>query len=208
MLKIGLIFSMTIFAFLKAEATKIKGQIIYDRDTVEVLMNIPTTLLTQEVKFEKIQQKIKYFDSEGNKKTVRPDDAKEIRFLYQSEEVRMVSVRNTLGLGNIFNSNENIFLKIEIDDRLKLFRYYQTQRSSGMYNANTGMTTGGFSYSVENYVLQKGNGQLTRPVGLSFKKDMIKFFNDCPKLSRKIEEKEFRKRDIEAIVLFYNENCN
>jgi hypothetical protein len=56
-------------------------------------------------------------------------------------------------------------------------------------------------------ILQKGNGELKRPKGLTFKKDMINYFSDCPKLVEKIESKDFRKDDLESIVRFYNSNC-
>ncbi len=197
----GLIFSF------KLEAKKIEGQIFYNNDTISVTMKIPVKLFTQEPNYEKLQYKVKYFDSLGVKKVLRPDDAQEIRFTYEFEKVRMLSRKNTLSLGNIFSMSSNIFLRIEIDGDLKLFNYYYTQSSPGMYNASTGMMTGGYSYSVERYILQKSDGELKRPKGLTFRKDMIKYFNDCPELSKKIENKEFRKSDLESIVRFYNVSC-
>ncbi|MCR9181334.1 MAG: hypothetical protein NXH73_00260 [Flavobacteriaceae bacterium] len=41
----------------------------------------------------------------------------------------------------------------------------------------------------------------------SYKKTSIDFFSDCPKLVSKLENKEFKKREIEEVVVFYNENC-
>lgn len=198
---IGLIFT------LRLEAKKIEGQIFNKNDTVNVTMNIPIKFFTQEPNYEKLQYKIKYFDSTGVKKVLRPEDAVEIRFTYEYEKIRMLSRQNTLGLGNIFSMSSNIFLRIEIDGDLKLFNYYYTQSSPEMYNASTGITTGGYSYSVEKYILQKGDGELKRPKGLAFKKDMIEYFSDCPELVDKIESKDFRKNDLESIVRFYNSNC-
>ena len=198
---IGLIFTF------KLEAKKIEGQIFYKNDTVNVTMKIPVKFFTLEPNYEKLQYKIKHFDSLGVKNVLRPDDANEIRFTYEYEKVRMLSRKNTLGLGNIFSMSSNIFLRIEIDGDLKLFNYYYTQRSPEMYNASTGMATGGYSYSDEKFILQKGNGELKRPKGLTFRKDMIEYFSDCPELSKKIESKEFRKSDLESIVRFYNRSC-
>lgn len=76
-----------------------------------------------------------------------------------------------------------------------------------MYNASTGAMTGGYSYSVERYILQKDNGELKRLKGLTFKKDMVEYFCNCPALAEKIENKDFRKSDLEFIVRFYNSNC-
>jgi hypothetical protein len=76
-----------------------------------------------------------------------------------------------------------------------------------MYNASTGVVTGGYTYSVERYIMQKGSGELKRPKNLSFKKDMAEYFRDCPALVDKIQDKDFKKYDMEAIVSFYNKNC-
>ncbi len=198
---IGLTFTF------KIDAKKIAGQIFYENDTVNVTINIPVKFFTQEPNYEKLQYKIKYFDSQGIKKVLRPIDAKEIRFTFEYEKVRMLSRKNTLGLGNILSMSSNIFLRIKIDGDLKLFNYYYTQRSPGMYNSSTGVTTGGYSYDVEKFILQKGNGELKRPKELTFKKDMIKYFDDCLELSKKIESKEFRKNDLESIVRYYNRRC-
>lgn len=119
----------------------------------------------------------------------------------------MLSRYNSLGFGNIFSTSTNIFLRLEIDGKLKLFNYYYTQSSPGMYNSSTGGMTGGYSYTVEKYVFQKETGELKRFKGLTFRKDMIEYFNDCPELSKKIEDKEFRKNDMESIVRYYNSNC-
>lgn len=197
---IGLIF------IFKLEAKKIEGQIFYKNDTVYVTMNIPVKFFTQKPNYKKLQYKIKYFDSLGVKKVLRPDDAEEVRFTYLYEKVRMLSRTNTLGLGNIFSMSSNIFLRIEIDGDLKLFTYYYTQ-SYQMNNTSIGMSRGVFFYSEEKSILQKGDGELKRPKGLRFRKDMIQYFNDCPELSKKIEVKVFRKSDLDSIVRFYNRSC-
>jgi len=41
-----------------------------------------------------------------------------------------------------------------------------------------------------------------------FRKNAATFFNDCPKLAKKIKSKELKKPDIIEIVEFYNNNCN
>ena len=195
-----------ILAF-KLEAKKIEGKIFFEDDTIDVIFNMPIKLFTRELNYEQLQYKVKYFDSTGKKITLRPDDAKEIRFKYEYENVRMLSRYNSLGLGSIFSMSTNIFLKLEIDGKLKLFNYYYTQQSGGTYNASTGMMTGGYAYSVEKYILQKGDGELKRPKGLTFKKDMIEYFSDCPALVENIERNYFRKDDLKSIVRFYNSNC-
>lgn len=41
----------------------------------------------------------------------------------------------------------------------------------------------------------------------NFKKIASNYFKDCPKLVKKIQSKEFRKRDIVEVVEYYNDNC-
>jgi hypothetical protein len=42
---------------------------------------------------------------------------------------------------------------------------------------------------------------------MSFRKDMAEYFRECPELTRMIEEREFRKGELESIVTFYNTRC-
>lgn len=199
---VGLIFT------LNSEAKRIKGEIFYENDTISVTLKIPMKLFTNEPNYETLQNKVKYFDSSGIKKILKPDQAKEVRFDYEAENIRMISSINSLKLGNVFSNNSNIFLKLEIDGPIKLFNYYYSQTSPGMYDGPNGMVSVGFTFNVEKYVLQKGNGELKRHKGLTFRKDMMEHFKDCPELLKKIENKEFRKNDIESIVEYYNTYFN
>ena len=94
---------------------KLKGQIITEKDTIHVTFNIPMKLFTKEPNYEKLQYKIKYYDSLDQKKTLRPDQAKEIRFLLKNEEIIMLSRNNSLGLGSVFSIRSNIFLQLEVN---------------------------------------------------------------------------------------------
>jgi hypothetical protein len=76
-----------------------------------------------------------------------------------------------------------------------------------MYAGAGGGMTGGYSYNVEQYILQKGDEPIKRPRTWSFKKDMAEYFQDCPALVERIESKEFRKNEVESIVVFYNTKC-
>jgi len=206
MKKIVLLILLGLFVN-KLYAKKVEGQIITQNDTINVTFNIPMKLFTQEPNYERLQYRIKYYDSLNQKKILRPDQAKEIRFLHKNEEIRMLSRYNSLGFSSFFSMNSNIFLKLEIDGELKLFNYYYSENSPEMYNSATNTFTGANSYSIERYILQKGNGELKRPKRLMFRKDMMEYFSDCPELSQKIEMKELRKKDLEAIIRFYCLNC-
>ena len=201
LITLGLIFTF------KLEAKKIEGKIFFEHDTMDVIFNIPIDLITLEPNFEKLQLKVKYFDQAGKKHILRPDDAKEYRFKYLYREIRMISRKNSLGIGGIFLTDKNIFLQLEVDGYLKLFNYYFTRRIGGTYNAATGTMYPGMSFDSERYILQKGDDVLKRTKGLNFKKDMQEYFSDCPKLAEKIENKEFRQYDLRSIVRFYNSQC-
>jgi hypothetical protein len=189
-----------------AFARKIEGQIISSKGTRNVVFNIPFRFLSKEPNYERLQFRVRYYDASGKLVTLKPDDAEEIRFTVANKQVRMLSRINTIGGGSIFSTQANIFLRLEVDGPLKLFHYYYTQTSPGMYSGS-GAMTGGHSYSVENLILQKGNGELKQPRSLTFRKDMRAYFSDCPQLTERIEARDFRRADLEAIVMFYNSNC-
>jgi hypothetical protein len=202
-------FTAALLIFDSANARKIPGQII-DRhgQTMEVVFNVPFKFLSSKPNFEKMQYRIAYYDAMNNRKILKPDEATRIIFNYNNEEVRMLSCVNSIRAGSLFYSNTHIFLHLKIDGKLKLFNYYYTENSPGMYNSSTGGMTGGYSYSFSKYVLQLGDEELLQPRGLAFRKDMIAYLSDCPEVVSMIENRELRKGDLEIIVLHYNAKCS
>jgi predicted Zn-ribbon and HTH transcriptional regulator len=198
---------ITLIITTNLEAKKIEGIIYSENDTTNVIFSIPFRFLKKEPNYEKLQYKAKYWDSNGEKITLRPHHAKEIQFKHNHETIRMLSRHNSLGLLHPFSKSSNIFLKLKIDGTQKLFHYYYTQHAAGTNYNSSGMPSGGYSYSVERYVLQKGDEQIKRPSGLTFKKDMKEYFKDCKALVEKIDNKEFRRDDLDSMVEFYNSNC-
>lgn len=192
-----LLFNLAFLLFLTTvNAGKIDGIILKGSDTIKVKFNIPMGLISGEPIYEKIQHKITYFDASGKRKTLKADDATEIRFDINGNTVRMLSRLNSLGLGNIFSSGTNIFLKLEIDGPLKMFKYHFTS------------SQGGAVYLDSDFILQKGNDVLMQPSIFSFKREMTEYFSNCPKLVEKIESKDFRKKHLEEIVNYYNSECS
>lgn len=192
---------------LQVFGKKIPGTIIADGKSTEVIFDIKVPLLGDEPNFERIQYKVRYYDETGKKRTLRPDNADEIRFDYEGMEVRMISCLNTVGGGSIFSTASKIFLKLEIDGPLKLYRFYYQHTTPGYYGGAGGGYSPGVSYSVENLIFQKGNGPLKQPRTLGWKKDMLEYFSDCPALRELIESKDLKRKQIEAIVMYYNRNC-
>ena len=203
-----LFIAVLLLVSLHAYGKKIQGSIIANGKARQVTFQIKVPLLGAEPNFERIQYKVRYYDETGRKRTLRPDEADEIRFEYGGMTVRMISCPNTLGGGSIFSTASNIFLKLEIDGRLKLYRFYQTQTTPGHFGGGAGAGySPGMTYRIDNLIFQKGNGPLKRPRTLGWKKDMLEYFSDCPALRERIESKDLRRKEIEAIVMYYNQNC-
>lgn len=213
MKKSALIFTFLLFSLTTAYAKKIPGYYISNtHDTVRVLFNIPIKFLAQVPNFAKLQDEVKYFDSKNEKHFLEPDMALEMVFEYNGQKFRMLSRNDNLGLNGSFSSNNRIFLNLIKDGRLKLFEYYYSgSAGTPMMSAGGGapMMIGG-SPGGCNSILQKGDGPLFEiSVSLfnSFKKQASDYFSDCPALSNKIQNKEYRIDDIELIVDYYNRNC-
>ncbi|HPH45467.1 MAG TPA: hypothetical protein PLJ60_01910 [Chryseolinea sp.] len=186
-----------------ASVKKVLGTIISKGQSKDVMFEIKVAfLMLGEPNFERLQYKIKYFDENGKKHNLRPDDADEIRFRYEGENIRMISCPNAPGMENLFSASTRIFLKLEIEGPLRLYRFYRKQTTAPGY-------PGGYSVTsvTENLIFQKGNGPLKQPRALGWKKDMIEYFNDCPALGERIQSKDLGKKEIEAIVIYYNQKC-
>jgi hypothetical protein len=195
--------------FLQAEAKKIQGKIVLNNnETINVTFVIPFGFLSSEPSYLKLQTGVKYVNASNKKIMVRPDDAKEISFSVNGQDIRMLAVDDDLELQSIFSSQEKVFLKLEIDGAVKLFTSYTTQSSPGMYNGATGSMSPGTTYNIEKFVLKKGNGRLTRPRGITFRKDMSEFFSDCPELVERIQGRVLKKGDLEIMVREYNKKCS
>ncbi|MBY0478404.1 MAG: hypothetical protein K2Q24_12215 [Chitinophagaceae bacterium] len=188
---------------LTAGAKDLDGIIIKGKDSIKVTFRVPVGLLSGEPLYEKIQHKIDYYDAAGKRKKLKSDDADEIQFSFNGQTIRMLSRVNSLALGNLFSSSTNIFLKLEINGPVKLFKYYFTAARPGV-----GVGMGGGTYTEVSSVLQKGNGTLIMPAGFGMKKQMMDYFSDCKALVEKIDSKEFRMKELEDMVNYYNLECS
>lgn len=110
------------------------------------------------------------------------------------------------------------WLKVVIEGKVNLYK----NDVSGFYSAPT-MTPAGFGTgmgmsmggtTIVNFFIEHENDpevfKITSfgTISKNFKKAGSNFFKDCPVLVEKIDNKTFKKDDIEAVVKFYNENCN
>ncbi len=201
-------FVIVVFVFLSAhaDARKVHGFIVAGAEKREVTFEVRVPLFANEPNFERTQYKIRYYDERGNLQTLKPTDADEISFDYEGMEVRMISVENTIGAGGFLLRPKRIFLKLEIDGPLRLYRYYYKTQTGGSYNPATGYS-GGATYTVEDLIFQKGNGPLKQPRTMGWRNDMLEYFSDCPNVRSLIENKALRRSEMESITRMYNSSC-
>ncbi|MGN6647392.1 MAG: hypothetical protein ACTHJT_12780 [Cytophaga sp.] len=208
MKKYLLIFAVLLCCSMYVRAAElVKGKILTDKDTLDVTFKIPVFAITGDVNYIKLQEKVKYLDASGNQCVLKPGQAVEIQFTFRGSKIRMLSRFKSIYLGSMFSSNEYIFLQLLVDGGVRLLGHYRRQSSGGMYNGATGMYTGGGSYVANDYILQKGNGNLVQVYGGSFRNEMAEYFSQCPELVEMIRNKTYRIRDMEAIVKYYNTSC-
>ena len=198
----------------EAKVDRIPGQIFFYNDTVEVTFLIftlrPGTGQFDRATYQKLQRKVKYIDSTGIKKVLRPKDALEIKFrTYQMHDgsyvyTRMVSVRGKF----IEGTRKTRFLKLEVDGYLRLFTWYTTVTS---HQPNRGSVAPSMhtSHDIEVGVFQKGTDVILVPYNGDYKRDIVRYLSDCPGLIQKIEGDEFSEgtRGRKGMAKYYNENC-
>lgn len=70
------------------------------------------------------------------------------------------------------------------------------------------------SYSYSNYYVGKEGSKLVKRLtskgtlfDKNFRKAAMAYFKDCPSLIKLIENRTYRKQDLEEIVKYYNEKC-
>lgn len=200
-----LVFIVSFLIIAEMYARKVEGIIVFNNDSVaHVTFNIPVSLF-KEINVPSIQHGIDYYSASGETIKLKPDSAKEIRFKFEYENFRMIScVNNFKNSRSVFSSNKKIFLKLEIDGKLRLYKYYFVGSQAPRFNAGGGMMAAGSTYTVESFVLQKDNGELHVPSWLRFKKDMKAYLSDCPRVVAKIEEGKYMKELIQMMVRDYN----
>ena len=192
------LFGLVLFLFLSSCVTKkVPGTIIFNNDSIKnVTFCMPAKTSTDELKYYKICKKVTFFNNIGEKVVLKPDQAKEIKFVDEIP-TRMISCKVGCKMR---------FLKMQMDGKVKLLslvvppKTYTSIGSDGMH----------FSYTIperEIDYLKKDNEELFWPRWLRFRKDMKIYLSDCPELVDKIDKKILTSDDIEQIVGEYN-NCN
>ena len=102
-------------------------------------------------------------------------------------------------------------MKLVEEGNVKLYLDYRAYLTSLSRGANN---MGPAKSSITSYYVSKDADDLVTHLGDRgnlFSKNFIKaaseYFEDCPELVKKIEDKEYKKRDIEEVVNYYNKDC-
>ena len=80
-------------------------------------------------------------------------------------------------------------------------------------NVNMGMTGHSMPTTTTFYYISEPGSDIaehikTNTYSRKFRKNASKYFKDCPKLVKKIQNKGFQRNAVEEIVQFYNYDCN
>lgn len=181
------------------QAAYIKGQIIRKTDTLHVTLMISDDF---EPYYATLQFGIKYKDTTGKKHTILPYQANEIRFTHSGKEIRMLS--RIYGV-KYTSDTTKIFLKLEKEGKINLFSYY----SKNNYYTAGGPNRMPMSYSntTLKHLLQKGTSPLVLFESMDFKSEFVDYIKGCTTLIQIINDKIYKKNDLEKIINYYNYYC-
>lgn len=176
---------------LFSEAKDVPGVIYRDNDSIKVVMKIPILDIFNEPKILKLQTSIRYTDRHGKTTNAYPSDIQGFKFKYEGISYRLKSIEHSGSL---------MFLLVKVDDYLSLYFFFEKQYELSQ-------TTRELPVLPSRYLLQIKNYTPIKPRPLRFSKDMRGYFEDCPELAQKIEDKTLQFYDIIEIVDFYNYDC-
>jgi hypothetical protein len=193
------VFFATIFCraqplVLKGQEVEVPGVIIYGDSVSDVRFIIVT--VRGGYSFEDLQDKVRYLDKNGKKKKLRPDQADEIRFRWDDQDIRMLSRTP------IHHSRKKKFMHIYLDGRVRIYEYIKTYRFTG----RQGMSYARINTAIYGYFERPGEKMIV-PKAIGFRKQMKNYFKDCEELVNRIKGKVYSRRDMEDIAKFYNSRC-
>ena len=202
------ILTCTFIFFSKAE--KVKGfYVTNNHDTIKALLKIPyNAAFSIDFNFIKMQQEMEYINDAGEKITMTPNDFLAYGFEYYDEREEkddtmvFVSKKNIFYRSTDFSDNDStIFLMQLVKGKLSLYNYYSMSSVSA-----------GFNYAANNVmhstpVLEFLNQKLFTYNTNKFKSEMAKYLADCPIVLQKIEEKNYKNKQLHIVVELYNSLC-
>ena len=179
-------------------ARQVKGYFInLTDDTAHVVFDVPIAP-PNDPDVKHLHFGINFTDHNKVQRELKPHQAKEVCFSYNNITTRLLQRQDHLNLEKKMFKKEKsyIFLKLEVDGKLKLFSFYYTQHVSM-----------DFSFQAKFMIFQKEQGLLYMPKNTSFRRSMMRYLEDCDKVKQRLDLKMYGKGDEEEIVKDYNDKC-
>lgn len=196
-----------LFVFNCSYGKKIEGYYITTtKEKFNAVFDISVGALTDEINFEAIQFALKYYDANGERQKLDLSTIYEVGFKYNEEQFVLRKLRNFLDLNALYAFDTTyMLLRIIKEDVISSYVFSGT---GYMVNSNGfgGAGTGKF-YKFGSGILVKKDGTMINPSTGSFRKKMRAFFYDCPALVDKINDKVYKRNQIDEIIAYYKENC-
>ena len=170
------------------------------------VFDIPVGVPSDEVNFQAIQFVLKYYDENNKKQKLDLEFIYEVGFEYNGEKIVLRKLRNELDLPpTLISDTRYILLKLIKED---IISEYSFSGTGYMLNPNGfGGSVSGSFYKYGSGILVKKDGTMVDPSTGSFRKKMREFFADCPVLVEKINNKVYKRNQIEEIIEYYKVNC-
>lgn len=207
----GFVIVAFLFVSCSVVGEKLPGYIISrTNDTMEVQINVPMkesyNALTNAPYYEPIinyfNAKVTYYGANGKKSILYPSQAKEFGFTYKNTEYTFLSRKDDLK-NHPFDNDSCVFLRLQQDGYLKMFDCI-IKKQDGGYNPATNTTNGSIYMYEDQYILQKGDGELFQAKPSSFAHQMSAYLSDYKDLSNKIAYRKYKMSDMHTIVILYN----
>lgn len=189
---------------------KIPGFFINNNgDTIRAVFTIP--LRIGGINYDVIVNSLYYREADNVRKTLKPENAKEVQFVYKNNTIRLISL-NLNGItqkqlnknADLLRFKKNAFLRLMVDGTVQM--YYLPNKSistGGFYSYDSGMTPG-MDLKIDRHLLCKNN-DWTIITSTFFIINIKKYFSDCPELA--ITGIKYDFDDLEKIVREYNATC-
>lgn len=194
---------LTIVININAFAEKIKGYYIDNSNQkIEVIFRVPMVSFYNFAPDYAIMQKgIRAKDSNKKKHKIKPSNAKEIVFIYNKQEVRMI---------NKTINKKQLFLRQVEKGKMNLYYFYKkTYLPVPMAGSTVAFTTAGSgSVNTKRVFIEKEENVLIRLSKKEFDKKSQEVFAGCQSVLAKIQAKEYKFKQMKQAVADYNSVCN
>jgi len=147
--------------------------------------------------------KIKYFNK-GKKGKIALSQIDHIDL--ESKTYEVISYKKEIKTGpNRGITTLTLLVELAVNGKVKLYRAYSIQSNGGYMSDGVFVTYGGSSLVTTNYLVKDKLVKWTSKA--DFKKRIVSFFPDCD-IVEKVENKQYRYRDLIQAIKYGNEKCD